>query len=240
MRGLGAECTRAQGLVSAFLDGDLDKKRQEQVARHLRACLSCERICEETRQIKAGLRHLAPLEPRPACWGAIGARLEEERQAELVSSRRWKRWLTRAGLSVSLAAAVGACWVLVWPGRSGHQAPAGAQVSRKEPRALPETAIPREVHYESALAELERADAEYLRAIADLRSLVEVEKTHWPVRMAESVKETVKVIDGAIERQREVIRLAPAAIEAREALYASYRRQIDVLQEAVIRGEVGE
>src|SRR5262249_56084106 len=45
-------------------------------------------------------------------------------------------------------------------------------------------------------------------------------------------------IDAAVERLRAAARRAPGNLQAQEALYASYRRKIDYLQEAVVRGGV--
>jgi anti-sigma factor RsiW len=53
-------CQRIGGLVSEYLDGELDARAGAAVAAHLRRCASCGRSARELARVVAALRGLRP------------------------------------------------------------------------------------------------------------------------------------------------------------------------------------
>ncbi len=72
------ECKRAQNLIDAFLDGELDPVHSAEVEGHLRECEGCARVLENRRVLQRALReklpyYSAPLGLRHAVEGRTGA-----------------------------------------------------------------------------------------------------------------------------------------------------------------------
>ena len=88
---------------------------------------------------------------------------------------------------------------------------------------------------DEAVAEIQRADAEYRKAIAELENVVAAEKPRWRAEATHAFDANLAIIDAAVERQRDAFRLHPQDLDALDALHASYRKRIDFLQEAVVR-----
>lgn len=69
---------RYRRLVSAYVDGELDPARMEEMARHVRGCWGCSGAVEQIRLIKASLARLRERHP-----GSLAA----------LRLRRWARAL---------------------------------------------------------------------------------------------------------------------------------------------------
>lgn len=88
--------------------------------------------------------------------------------------------------------------------------------------------------------EIDQADARYQQALAELRSLVESERPHWPADAAERLDARLAAL-AAEARQH----LHTAAVTAdpdapdprsRDALYAVYREEMELLQNVALHG----
>jgi hypothetical protein len=91
---------------------------------------------------------------------------------------------------------------------------------------------------ESALAEVQAAEAEYREAIRRLEAVVDRERPRWRPDVARAFDGNLAAIDAAIERQREAFRAAPGEVERLDGLHASYRARLEFLQETIVRAEV--
>lgn len=256
-------CRDLAPLLDELLDGTLDERRASAVRGHLRACAACARRFEETRELVEAAARLEPLDPPPSLWARIDARLAED---EIADSRRprwwwwWQAW-KRPVAWTAAAACAGAIALATWALRArptstadsaapsaapaaGPPSDAAATVARAtaDPAgsAAPPAPSARDVAYESALAEVARVDAEYARAIDELKRIAGEERARWRPEVARAFDENLAAIDAAVERQREACRQQPGDVLALDALYASYRREIDFLQEVVLRGEVAK
>lgn len=225
-------CRQVEPLLSELEDGTLDEARTRAVRGHLLACAECRARAEALRQIVAAAGTLAAIDPPSALWDRIAARVDAGEIAYSRRSRLWWWWQAfRRPLAYGGGALAAAALALVLFVRDRHVDPAPA------PRAQP--ASPQAL-LDEALAEIDRAESGYVTAIDDLRTIVGEEKTKWPPAMQAAFDKNLADIDAAVERLRDAARRAPGNLPAQEALYASYRRKIDYLQEAAVRGGIPE
>jgi len=94
-------CDAVGGLLSPFLDGELEPARAESVGKHLGSCASCRREWERLKGISRWVREKGREGPAPPAWETVEARVRTRRRARAV----WRR--TAAVAAALLAAAVG-------------------------------------------------------------------------------------------------------------------------------------
>ena len=71
-------CAQLALLLSAHVDGQLIRRRRDEVARHLRACDACAQQMESYRALKANLASLrTPARVGPGFWDAVRTRLAD-------------------------------------------------------------------------------------------------------------------------------------------------------------------
>ncbi|HWO22332.1 MAG TPA: zf-HC2 domain-containing protein [Kofleriaceae bacterium] len=110
-------CDDTRRRLTAYLDGDLDADGGTLVRVHLRGCAACRQVATEEAELRDELRALPVLDPPPALWAGVQARLAA---AEEAAARRpwWRRALARwtpalprfAAGGLVAAAAVTALW----------------------------------------------------------------------------------------------------------------------------------
>lgn len=131
-------CRDVDRLVSGYIDGALDERRSSAVRGHLRVCEECAARVEDEARLRDAAGQLAPVDPPPALWDAIDARLAE---AEIADSRRPAVWLwgqravdtlRRWALPMSLVGAVAVGLLVLWLPRdhAGGSARRGAPLAR--------------------------------------------------------------------------------------------------------------
>jgi hypothetical protein len=89
---------------------------------------------------------------------------------------------------------------------------------------------------DEAIDEIQKADAEYQKAMQDLEHAVAAEKPRWRTEVARAFETNLATIDAAVAKQHEAYALHPQDLAALDALQASYQKRIEFLQEAVVRG----
>ncbi len=94
-------------VLSAYMDGDLEPSRQQEVARHVRDCPVCRRTLDELAGIRDAAAALEQLEPSEQTWFAVRQRI--------LKARRFRRIWFWAGIPAAAAAAV--LLIVLFPGR---------------------------------------------------------------------------------------------------------------------------
>jgi len=219
-------------LCDDYVDGRLDDLRTRAVRGHLRSCLSCTTRVEATQRLVAAASELSSIDPPSSMWSKIAAGLDEDEVRLADHGRLWWLW---QGLARRLAFAGGALavaslciWAVALRGRTAL-APA-LQTVRLHPS--PESL------YENALHEVERAQADYQAAVSDLRTIATGERARWQPEVQIAFDANLATIDAAVGRQAELARRNPGDVAVADALSESYRKEIDFLQDAVMRGQL--
>jgi hypothetical protein len=217
-------------VLDEYVDGALDDLRARAVRGHLRECAACSARVEATQRLIAAAAELPPCDPPAELWSKVAAGLDAEESALAHRGRLWWLWQAVARKAAwggaALAAAAAALWLVALRAREPAPAPVAQRVT-PSPAAL----------YEEALRDVAHAEDDYRVAVTELRRLAVDERPRWKPEVRRAFDENLAAIDAALERQSELARVHPGDVAVADALAESYRKQIDFLQEAVVRGE---
>jgi anti-sigma factor RsiW len=219
-------------LIDEYVDGTLDDLRARAVRGHLRGCEACSARVEVTTRLAETAAELPGLDPSSALWSKIATGLDEDEARLAGRGRLWWWWqgLGRrfAFVGGALAVAGMAIWLVALRGR----VPLGPSLATMRLPASPQAL------YEDAVHEVARAQADYQSAVGDLRAIAIGERTHWKPEIQRAFDENLTAIDAAVARQADLARKSPGDVAVADALAESYRKEIDFLQEAVVRGDL--
>jgi hypothetical protein len=239
-------CRDVERLCSGYVDGELDDGRASALRGHLRTCPACLARVEDEAAVRDAADELGPIEPPATLWAGVQARLAEAEIADAGRSRLWMWWqrLRPAALPAAvavMAAAALAAWLLPRGGAPVPPAPRPAAVADVDREAGP-PAPSFELDFETArIEELRRADERYGTVLEELRELWADERAEWPEEVAATFDARLRELQSEARRHRGalgVIAGEPPDPRGRDALYAVYQAEIDLLQQAVL-GEVG-
>jgi hypothetical protein len=130
-----------EGVLEAYLDGEIEEEERREVERHLETCIECrERLVEVTtlsRSVSALLAELEPAPVQPPTWREL-----EERAAERLSEpepRSWLRpglaWAASLFLAFSIGWWSGGVWKSASPSLSREVADLAEPVAASRDRA---------------------------------------------------------------------------------------------------------
>jgi hypothetical protein len=232
-------CCDVQGLASAYIDGELDDARASALRGHARQCPACLAVVRELGAIREVAAHLDTLEPPPSLWSAVQRGLAEAEMADARRSRLWLHWQAlRPRLLPAAVALAATAAVITWLWQPQPARPTVAQPSAA-PAAAPVAPVPaRTETFEAGRArELSEADQRYTRALAELRGLIADERTSWPPDLAARLDARLAGFADEARRQQHVATAAePLDVRGRDALYAVYRAEIDLLERVALYG----
>jgi hypothetical protein len=92
------KCSKAQAILTQYLDGELTEKAQAAIARHLEGCVPCRRELESLRAADDALQLLAAVEPAPDLTSDLRRRLDSVPAGGV----RWVPAALAAGVAVLL------------------------------------------------------------------------------------------------------------------------------------------
>ena len=247
-------CTTVKNHSSAYLDGDLDAAQSSAIRGHLRTCEACQQCYEEEAILVAAASELQPLDPPDHLWQGIVSQIADAEIADSeVAGKRPVRqairriipanWRLHAIGAASLAVAMALLYVNSDSGSQGQQAsnvePAlsadeqeGQGASEQAATREPAPAVERELHSAQLALSIEEADRDYLQTIADLRTILEEERSAWTVQEA-------KVLDDKLANFKEVgigtrLAMSDTSVQSRDKLYAHYQLEISFLESALM------
>ena len=87
-------CRKAETLLLRSIDGRLDGRGRDLLARHLETCPACRRVEAEYRSMFGLLKEGQDAAPLPRFWERLEPKLREE--TELAPLLFWERWNLRA------------------------------------------------------------------------------------------------------------------------------------------------
>tara|TARA_R110002073_G_scaffold103664_3_gene234677 strand:- start:48892 stop:49623 length:732 start_codon:yes stop_codon:yes gene_type:complete len=238
------QCNEAQGKSSAYLDGELSDEQSSAVRGHLRQCQACEVLFEQESAFIDFAANLEPLEPPDRVWEQISKRIAEE---EIADSKEpsWRRWLAERRLAmgvvgVSVCAAAAAILVV----KTSNSASEQAQLATSSHDAGAVRTAKAEVTVAGERTQaVSEADANYQQTIAELREMLEEDRTTWTEREAAAVDAALASFRRVAIEQRFELADGAVLVASRDPIYANYRAEISFLQSALageVPGEVGE
>jgi hypothetical protein len=195
--------------LSAFIDGDLESSRAQEIQSHLDGCQDCARAAEELRKLCSDLSGLADVEPRRDLWPAV-----QRARSRPPAVSWWRRfWMVPAAAVVGAAAALLVVFVL---GR-----PVDGDIAGKPGSPL------------TALQAVAKAEVEYKNAIDSLQAAVKTTRPGWSPETRTVVEQGLAQMDATIERCREALKHNREDPQAQEALLAAYQYKVDFLTDLV-------
>lgn len=234
-------CRDVQDLASSYIDGGLDDARSSALRGHARQCPACLAMVRELGAIRDAAADLDTLEPPPSLWPAVQRSLAEAEIADAGRSRLWLHWQALRPLLLPAAVALAAiAAVTTWQWRQpvvarlAATAPDTASVPRVVPAPADGFGEPFEIGRARALAE---ADQRYTDTLAELRGLVADERASWPAEVAARLDARLAAIANQARQQQHVAAAAdPLDVHSRDALYAVYHTEIELLQNVALYG----
>jgi len=241
-------CRDVDKLSTAYVDGELDDGRASALRGHLHQCERClERVAAET-DLRDACDELGPIEPPKYLWSNIEHGLARAEMADAERSRVWLWW--QGARQHLLPAAVGCAAVVLivaWMSRRGEQPLGGvAETSYESPAPVLKTAVAddtkplvAQTFTESRIDQIDRADARYVAVINELKKSVAKTRASWSDGLAKRFDTKLAALQRKVDDQRNHVGPPESEPSKRDALYAVYQKQIDLLQNASF-GEVAK
>ena len=212
-------CDQCNERLGDMVDDTLAPGDREPVEAHLRGCEACRDLLADLREIRAAAAGLERLDPSPAVWNAITAKIEplafaprppRKRLAALTLTRQGGALAAAAALVLTLGAA--AWFGLASPGRTGGST---ADLTR------------------TAATELQLAEQHYDNAIKSLEQLMVSKNTVLDPAVAADIAQSLQTIDRAIADSRAALKAEPESFVAQTSLLEALRMKVTLLQETV-------
>jgi hypothetical protein len=208
------KCEEALDRLDA--SGELSEAEFQELELHLAGCAACR---EEERALRALLAEAAalPSELQPArnLWPGIASRIASGNVAGFPARRHW---ITAASLAAAAAALLALASALM----------SRTPVVPQQARLVVPSAVPVAV---SAVPEaLQPAEAEYLRATAELMEALQSRRARLSPETVAALDRDLDIIDGALADLRVALQKDPGSQKLAHMLAATHQRKIEVLR----------
>lgn len=229
-------CAATEQILGDFIEGTLTAEERAAVDAHLTSCASCAALVADLERVHVAARSLGPITPPDHLWLEIAGRIRLEAQtsktpapavstparppARTTTSDSWQ-WL---GVAAALLLVTTAVYFASRPA-----APTDAQTA-----ALTESNASAPATVETVEETLQRAEAEYERAIAQLETLVKNGDPGVSPETVATLQRSVTTIDKAIEESRAALTDNPTNQPARTSLFDALRSKVNLLQTTVV------
>lgn len=187
---------------------------------HARSCAACAEELRAWKNLWLAAQELKEDWDSPSLWPRIAGKLDEQRARKSWLGRwlaaAWTSsaaWQTAAAVLILVVITGSAVWVLVRP-----------------PREVPLKAA---LLSNSAVDEVEHAEAAYVRAIDKLDAQARPQLDNPSTPLMASYREKLLVLDGAIAELRSQANLNPGNGHLRRQLLAMYQEKQDTLEEVL-------
>jgi hypothetical protein len=214
-----SRCVDVAPRLSDFVDGDLSPDTAAMVEAHLHACPACRSLAADLRAVSLAGSMLDRPDPPDRVWAAIADRLATKPSVSWhARPSRWK-WpaLAAAALLVALLGVV-----------------FGRLLRPDAPRLAGNAETTPSV--KTIEQELSEAERHYGRAIADLEAVARSHDGSLDPAIAQTLRDSLATIDGAIEQSRRALRTEPDNDVARASLFDALHSKVAVLQTVVSLG----
>jgi len=208
-------CERFREILDDWVDGSLSEAEHQEAELHLASCATCradERKLRAFLAEAAGLRHEA--QPGRDLWPSIATRIE--------SRARLLRFVRRGGLLSGLAAAAALVLALVLargPQPGTGVASVGSSGATVQPAA-------------AGTADIDRAEAEYLRATSQLIQTLNARRGSMPPEAQKQMADletNVAAIDTALRQVKDALEKDPQNTKLNKMLASTHQKKSDLL-----------
>jgi anti-sigma factor RsiW len=195
-----------------FLDGVLPAGERDAVSAHLAACAACD---AEMRALRALLRRASALpravDPPPELWAAVQARLVPQAAGTTTGGRPRPAWTLAAAAVLLLIA--------------GSTFATRAARSPLDGPGVAASPV-------ASAAVVARAEAEYVRAAAELRAALDAQRAELSPAAVATVEQSLRVVDEAIVEARTALARDPENATIAAVLSANHVQKLDLLRRA--------
>lgn len=201
-----------------FLDGSVEEWAALEA--HAASCPACAEEVRAWKSLSTAAEELRDYRESPALWARIETVLRQEQQAPLGLWEKLARW---ADVSLGWRTAVAAAFVLALAVSGIYVVRNGSKGNTGQSRLLKN----------SALAEVERTERDYMKAIDKLAADAKPELDSPSTPLMASYKEKLIVLDSAIDELRMEAGRNPSNAHLRYELLAMYQEKQETLQEVL-------
>ncbi|MFC2172009.1 anti-sigma factor family protein [Acidobacteriota bacterium] len=219
-------CQEIQEVLQDYIDNLLKRTKAEEIEIHLNGCKACRKEERLLRSIIDDARELPrTVEPPRDLWPSIANRIEGRQPFQRISGRdtsphsRQRSWWLAAAAVLVVSLAVTGSFILFRSGEATHDL-----VSVRKAADV--------IQAKFMAADLERAEAEYLKASGNLARLLNERKAGLSPETAEIVNKNMIIIDNAISELKTAMEKEPGNAQIPALLLAMYQKELDLLQEA--------
>jgi hypothetical protein len=204
-----------------FLDGTAEEWTA--LEQHASTCPVCAEEIRAWKALSTAAAEMRDYQEDSQLWMKIEASLKEHEQKHVARRGLWERLGWRSDLSLGWRTALAGALVLV-------MALAGVYVYHERQAVDPGQS---RLLKNSALAEVERTEREYMKAIDTLATEAKPELDTPATPLMASYKEKLLVLDSAIDELRAEAGQNPSNAHLRNQLLAMYQEKQETLQEVL-------
>ena len=204
-----------------FMDGSPEEWTA--LGLHATTCPACAEEIRAWKELSTAAAEMRDYQEDPQLWRKIEGALREADQNKAVSRGFWEKLGIVGGLSLGWQTALAGALVLA-------MAVTGAYVYHER---VPTDAPSARLLKNSALAEVERTERDYMKAIDSLATEAKPELDSPSTPLLASYKEKLMVLDSAIDELRAEAGQNPSNAHLRYQLLAMYQEKQQTLQEVL-------
>ncbi|MFC2158532.1 zf-HC2 domain-containing protein [Acidobacteriota bacterium] len=214
------KCEKAMGLISEYIDGNLDHRQVDSLKQHLDSCAECRSLQTDFQKIVEETQDLETLEPPESGWAEIRKELEINRQKVWEKSVRKSRHVLPV---FKPAWTLGAALLLVVLIGTLTFGPA---ILRKAPSLEVDG-------HEVAFAKLVEAENHYQLAIKAMGEALAASQRNMAPETAKVFQDNLELINVSLSACKQAILKDPENIDSRRYLLTMYKQKADLLSQMV-------
>jgi hypothetical protein len=204
-----------------FLDGSAEEWAA--LERHAANCAECTEELRAWKSLSTVAEELRDYRESPALWSKIETALQQDKQRRAARHGLWKKFAFWKGISLGWQTALAGAFVLLLA-LSGAYVVIHRNGTQSSDNKLLKN---------SALAEVERTERDYMKAIDHLSAEAKPQLDSPASPLMASYKEKLMVLDSAIDELRTQTGRNPSNAHLRYQLLAMYQEKQETLQEVL-------
>jgi anti-sigma factor RsiW len=213
-------CQQYLNSIHEAVDGTIGAIRRAELELHADTCDACRGLLEDLVRIRDAAAALPALEAPDRTWLQIAGRLRQEGRISDAPSaparRSYAVWLAAAA---ALVLAVATAVLLLLP--------------RPAPQSAATTAAPDTKTVETVQNEVDVAQQQFEKAIADLEKVAKANQQALDPETSATIDKNLGILDQAIAENRAVVTSEPASVAARDTLFQALRSKVTLLQDTI-------